>query len=205
MTRLTTAMQHTTAHRLRRRDVLASAAATLVCAQAGSALAQASGDAARTPSAEVSAELPQAAWVGTSRMRFFGFDIYDAQLWAAPGFRASDYTSTPFALELSYLRNLDGRAIAERSLKEMRRAGTFTPDQETRWLSAMQDAFPDVRNGDRITGMHQPGRGARFWFNGKLRATIADTEFSRHFFGIWLATWTSEPRLRTALLERAAP
>jgi len=33
----------------------------------------------------------------------------------------------------------------------------------------MHEAFPDVKAGDRITGMHQPGVGARFWFNGVAR------------------------------------
>jgi hypothetical protein len=58
--------------------------------------------------------------------------------------------------------------------------------------------------GDRITGLHQPGLGARFWFNGQLRGAVADPEFSRLFFGIWLAETTSEPTLRSALLAGAA-
>jgi hypothetical protein len=45
--------------------------------------------------------------------------------------------------------------------------------------------------------------GARFWFNGQLRATVPDAEFSRLFFGIWLAETTSEPHLRSALLAGA--
>ena len=35
-------------------------------------------------------------------------------------------------------------------------------------------------------------------------ATIADEEFARHFFGIWLSEQTSDTRLRKALIARLA-
>lgn len=154
---------------------------------------------------EVAAELPGGVLAGSARLRFFGFDVYDSRLWVAPGFRASSYAQSPLALELTYLRALKGRAIAERSLQEMQRCGRLSPEQEQRWLGAMTEAFPDVGRGERITGLHQPGVGARFWVNGQARAEIRDPEFSRCFFGIWLAETTSEPQLRSQLLERAAP
>nr|WP_315488803.1 chalcone isomerase family protein [uncultured Rhodoferax sp.] len=153
---------------------------------------------------ELLAELPSAQWVGAARMRYFTFNVYDASLWVAPGFSAGRYAQSAFGLQLSYLRSLDGKAIAQRSIAEMRRGASLTPAQEERWLAAMQTAFPDVKAGDRITGLHQPGVGARFWFNGIARSAVADAEFSRLFFGIWLAESTSEPSLRTALLAKAA-
>jgi hypothetical protein len=157
------------------------------------------------PPQELAAELPDAQWVGTARMRYFTFNVYDAALWVAPGFSAGRYAQSAFGLQLSYLRSLEGQAIAQRSLAEMRRAASLAPAQEQRWLASMEQAFPDVKAGDRITGLHQPGVGARFWFNGTARSVVADAEFSRLFFGIWLAETTSEPRLRTALLAKAAP
>jgi Tfp pilus assembly protein PilV len=131
--------------------------------------------------------------------------VYDATLWVTPDFRADRFEQYPLALELTYLRSLSGRAIAERSLKEMRRGMAANPDQDARWLTAMQNAFPDVAKGDRITGLHNPASGARFWFNNQPRSTIADPDFSRQFFGIWLSPSTSEPQLRAALLARAMP
>lgn len=153
---------------------------------------------------EIASTVPNAQAAGSSRMRFFGLSIYDAKLWVAPGFQAASYAQHPLALELTYLRTLYGKAIAERSLTEMRRAGALPAATEARWLAAMQAAFPDVKEGDRITGVHLPGVGARFFFNGQLRSTVAEPEFSRLFFGIWLSDSTSEPRLREALLSGAA-
>ena len=154
---------------------------------------------------EVQTQLPQAKAGGATRMRFFGLSIYDAQLWVAPGFDAAQYTSRPLALELRYLRTLNGKSIAERSLQEMRRGGPLDAATEQRWLQAMAEAFPDVKEGDRLTGLHTPGAGTRFFFNGTLRATVADPAFGPQFFGIWLAPWTSEPRLRGELLAGLAP
>jgi len=156
-----------------------------------------------TIAAEVKAELPEARTLGTSRMRFLGIDLYDAKL-VAPALKRADYAASPFALEIFYLRAFDGAAIADRSLKEMRRVGTISPEKEKNWLDAMRGAFPDVKSGDRVTAFHKPGVGARFFVNGLARASIDDPEFSRYFFGIWLSPNTSEPKMRTDLLAGAS-
>jgi hypothetical protein len=110
-----------------------------------------------------------------------------------------------FGLELSYLRSLKGQAIAERSIDEMRRGATLSVVQERNWLAAMRAAFPDVRAGDRITGVcTSPALARSSGSTASCVANVADAEFSRLFFGIWLAETTSEPRLRSALLAGAA-
>lgn len=190
---------------MQKRRTLLTSALGAGCVLAGNVLWIGAAQAQPAPAPETLAELPGAQTTGSARMRFFGLAIYDATLWVSPGFRATHYAQHPLALELTYQRSLSGSAIAERSLQEMRRARPLAPEQETRWLEAMQEAFPDVKAGDRITGLHTPGVGARFWFNGQPRAAIRDTEFSRLFFGIWLADTSSEPTLRSALLARAAP
>jgi hypothetical protein len=162
------------------------------------------GSATSMPS-ELAAELPNAIPAGAARMRYFGLQIYDARLWVSPGFQPAMYWQAPLALELRYLRSLHGPAIAQRSLDEMRRHGPINEAQAQAWLHAMKDVFPNVHHGDRITGLHSPGNGARFWLNGVPRPAIRDAEFSRLFFGIWLAESTSEPLLRTELLSRLAP
>lgn len=154
--------------------------------------------------ADANAALAGAQAAGTARLRFFGFSVYDATLWVTPGFQAGSYAQHAHALDLAYLRALDGRAIAERSLTEMQRQGPMAAAQAQSWLAAMTAAFPDVKAGDRLTGLHTPGVGARFWFNGQPRPAVPDPEFSRRFFGIWLANATSEPTLRNQLLAGTA-
>ncbi len=64
---------------------------------------------------------------GEGVLRFLGFEIYRARLWVQPGFDADNYTAQPLALELTYQRNFTAEAIAKRSIEEMRRVGSFTP------------------------------------------------------------------------------
>ncbi|NML85567.1 MAG: hypothetical protein HHJ19_07980 [Polaromonas sp.] len=144
--------------------------------------------------------LPQGRLLGKARLSVWGFQVYDARLWAAAGFGASRYASTPLALELSYLRNFTAADIAGRSIKEMRRSQTINDDQATRWTTEMLRVIPDVRTGDRIMGVYRPGIGAAFWVNGKSHGEIRDAEFAKLFFGIWLSAKTSEPAMRDALL-----
>ena len=139
------------------------------------------------------------------RLRFWGFDVYDARLWTPPGFRYSLATQFPFALELQYLRRLEGGAIASRSLDEMRRLATLTDAQAQRWLLAMREVFPNVKEGDRITGVNVPGEGVEFWVNGQRAGDVKDPAFANLFFGIWLNERTSEPKLRAQLLQGMTP
>jgi len=138
---------------------------------------------------------------GEGRLRYFGLHIYDARLWSPDSaLRSDDWSQRDFALELQYARALVGRQIAERSLDEIRRAGPVSTDVAARWLESMNSIFPDVRPGDRLTGLHARGERARFFLNGQPRGEIRDADFARRFFGIWLAPQTSQPQLRAALL-----
>ncbi len=152
------------------------------------------------PPPEVRSEVAGARLLGSGRLTYYLFHVYDARLWAGPGFDAARYDQMPLALELEYARGFDNTDIAERSIEEMRRSGPISPDQETRWLAAMQQAFPSVAEGDRTTGVQVPGVATRYFVNGKFTGEIRDPEFTRLFFGIWLSARTSEPRLRRALL-----
>ena len=140
---------------------------------------------------------------GQATMKFLGFSVYHARLWTRPGFDAQRLGEQALALELEYLREFRGSAIAERSLQEMRRAASIPAEQAQRWLGQMERIFPDVKSGDRLTGLHLPGEGASFWHNGRLAGRVADPQFARLFFGIWLSPTTSEPDLRLSLLGQS--
>ena len=139
------------------------------------------------------------------RLRVWGFEVYDARLWTPVGFRHGQYTQFSFALELLYLRRLEGAAIASRSIDEMRRVGSFSDAQAQSWLGAMRELFPNVAAGERITGINLPGVGAEFWVNGQRVGVVKDPAFARLFFGIWLDERTSEPKMRDQLLRDLQP
>lgn len=146
--------------------------------------------------------LPDGVKSGEATLRFLGLQIYNARLWTPSAFDVSQVASQPLVLELEYLRGFRAAAIADRSIVEMRRAGSFTDEQARRWNTEMQRVFPDVKSGDRLTGIHQPGVGAAFLHNDRPVGTIEDPEFARLFFSIWLGPDTSEPNMRRQLLAR---
>jgi hypothetical protein len=183
-----------------RRHVLAATSAGLLgwaCTPMTSALAQ-------NPAAALSGHaltgLRQPRMRGEAQLRFFGFSVYRARLWTEPEFEADAYAEHPLVLELLYDRSLQGEAIAERSLTEMQRSRAISREQGSAWLAAMRRTFPDVSEGDRLTGMYRPGQATFFEFNGRMRAPVNDSAFGPAFFGIWLAETTSEPALRRQLL-----
>jgi hypothetical protein len=192
---------------LRRQGVRGAGGAVLLAALHGAAQAQA--NSVSSPNAGYSrpevAALSGVVPTAPVRLRVWGFEVYDARLWTPVGFRHSQYAQYSFALELQYLRRLEGAAIASRSIDEMRRVGSFTDAQAQSWLAAMRELFPNVSAGERITGVNLPGVGAEFWVNGQRVGAVNDLAFARLFFGIWLDERSSEPKMRAQLLQGLQP
>lgn len=161
-----------------------------------SALAAAAAPAQSLPP-EAAKIIPDLRPVGEGRLRWFGFHVYDAKLWAEDG-RADP--AGALVLTIRYARPLPGTAIAERSHEEIVRLGFGTDRERDRWAERMRELFPDVRDGDELAGVHLPGRGARFYMNGRPLGEVSDAAFARAFFSIWLDPRTSAKDLRAQLL-----
>jgi Chalcone isomerase-like len=146
-----------------------------------------------------SSPLAGARQVGEGALRWFGIKIYDAKLWALKGFESTRWNDSSFALDIRYARSLSGKNIAEKSHDEMIRLGFGRDAQRSAWLEWMSTTFPDVNAGDRLIGIHLPGAGVKFSFNGVPLRESKDPEFSQAFFSIWLDPRTAAPSLRTAL------
>lgn len=145
--------------------------------------------------------LPRAHAVGAGTYRWFGIRVYDARLWIGPaGLVGPAPGDAPFALTLRYARDLDGRKIADASLREMDKVAAPDPAQRDAWLARMTALFPDVHDGTRLTGVYRPDSPTVFCLDGRRLGSIDDPAFGRAFFAIWLSPRTSAPDLRAALL-----
>lgn len=153
--------------------------------------------------AELTDHVPQQRLIGKGRLDYWGFHVYDARLWATPSFKIDKLSAQPFALELAYMRDFDAVDVANRSILEMRRSATISDEQAKVWTAEMLRVFPNLKKGDRVMGVNKPGVGVAYLVNGKPTGEIHDLEFARLFFGIWLSSKTSEPKLRRALLAGA--
>ena len=141
--------------------------------------------------------VPAAEKVGEGRLTYMLWDVYDASLYAPQG---NWDPSQPFALQLSYLRELDGKKIADRSVEEMRGQGITDEIKLATWHAQMRNIFPDVDTGVSLTGVYTEQGTAVFYRNDIEIGRINDPQFSKAFFDIWLNKRTSAPDLRRKLL-----
>lgn len=141
--------------------------------------------------------IPKAKKASSARYSVLIFDVYDATLYTETGKPAA---KPPLALELAYLRDFDGEAIADRSAKEMREHQGIDEVTLAGWHSQMRNIFPDVSKGDSITGIYPAETECVFYKNNALVGQIADAEFCNAFFDIWFGENTSAPKLRKQLL-----
>ncbi len=147
--------------------------------------------------AEVRAIVPDARLQGSGELRFLGLSIYDGHFWSA---ERGYSLARAFALDLHYHRDLTGAQIVQRSVDEIVQLGYGSTAERARWARLMKQFFPDVRRGDRLTGVNVPGQGARFYFNGDPIGEIAELAFAQAFFGIWLDPSTSRPDFRRQIM-----
>jgi hypothetical protein len=135
--------------------------------------------------------------LGQGEMRWLGLSLYRAQLWVGgERFAAAE----PFALALTYSRDIGRDRLVDTTISEMRRLGWRDEGLLTRWRDDLRRLFPEVRAGDTLIGVHVPKQGVRFFHGGRFSGEIAETEFARAFFAIWLDPRTRAPELRERLL-----
>ena len=146
---------------------------------------------------QVARDFPNLRLAGEGRLRWFGLNIYDATLWIS-GARWTG--EQEFALDIRYARDIKSRRLVQTSADEMRRLGFGDERQLVKWVEEMTRVIPDVKKGEHLTGVNRPGAGAQFYYQGKAIGSIADPEFARAFFAIWLDARTREPELRQSLI-----
>lgn len=146
-------------------------------------------------------EIPDAELVGEGRLKYLFWSVFDAALYAPGGTWSKDQ---PFALSLSYLRDLEGESIVDASIDEMRKQGMTDEATLERWRVAMAGIFLDVDDQTTLTGIVNADGHAVFYRNGEPAGVIRDADFSQRFFDIWLGEKTSNPALRARLIGRAS-
>ena len=130
--------------------------------------------------------------VGEARFRLFIFDIYHAELFSPDGRYDG---AAPYALRLSYLRDLSSQAIVEASLDEMRRQGSGSESKLAEWADWMDQHFPDMQNGDEAMMVALKNGGMALYHNQVKLGQTDDLAFTEAFFSIWLSDNALKPDL----------
>ena len=134
--------------------------------------------------------------VGEARFRLFFFDIYHAALFSPDGRYDG---AAPYALRLSYLRDVSSQAIVHASLDEMRRQGSDSETKLAEWADWMKHHFPDMQNGDEAMMFALKNGGMELYHNQVKLGQSDDPAFTDAFFAIWLSDNALKPNLSRQL------
>ncbi|HSN71596.1 MAG TPA: chalcone isomerase family protein [Steroidobacteraceae bacterium] len=165
----------------------------------GAAVAGANVASASLPAAVADGEYGLAE-VGSGKLSFFGFSIYDASLWTADGEFAGFVAGRPVALSLWYKRAFSRSELLDITRKAWERLGTGSQAQRAGWLEQLEAVWNDVDPGDNMTAVVLPGRETRFYDQTGFKGRIDDPELGPAFLGIWLDRESVVGDLRAELL-----
>lgn len=146
----------------------------------------------------VNHQITQADVVGEGRLIYWGFKVYDAQLFA------SRVSQGGYALDIQYLRQFEAQDLYKQTIEEMEKMGV-SKEKRALWDPQLSKAFKTVKNGDSITAIKKSRDVTQLFHNGLLFSEIRGEELSKAFFGIWLHPRTSVPKLRQSLLGNSCP
>lgn len=146
----------------------------------------------------ISNYIPQPKRIGSGRLSFLFWDVYDAYLYSTQNNFDHEQTS---ALSIKYLVDISGEEIADRSAEEIRNLGFNHEIKLATWHSQMKEIFPNISEGTTLTAIYIPNQEVRFYKEGDRLGVVQDKEFGYWFFNIWLSENTSQPELRRQLLR----
>lgn len=144
--------------------------------------------------------------VGSGRLKWLGFGIYDASLWssdgrygAGAGARTLEAGRT-LALSLWYQRRFTRDELIGITTGEWDRLALGSPADRARWTDALRRTWRDVDRGDNLTAVVVPGVETRFYDEDRLLGRIDDPAFGPAFLSIWLHERSAVADLRARLL-----
>jgi len=103
-------------------------------------------------------------------------------------------------MELTFLRNVDGAAIAEAVDNGFALNAKFRKGEGAQRLAAFRKMIPDLKKGDVLAFTYLPGRGLEASRNNKSLGTVAGKDFADALYSVWVGANPADKKLRAALL-----
>ncbi|WP_335912580.1 MULTISPECIES: hypothetical protein [Shewanella] len=151
------------------------------------------------------AELASFREVGRGEMDWWFITLYRARLLTPDG--SYQPNSFPQQLEIQYYRDIPASRLLEATKHQWLHLG-YDREQISAWLALLEDIWPDVEQGDRLSFVASGPQRGHFLFNDKPLAAIVIDEsassehkrFADAFLAIWLSERSSRPQLRAQLI-----
>ncbi|MEL4425474.1 hypothetical protein AAEH84_06710 [Shewanella indica] len=155
------------------------------------------------------AELASFQEVGRGEMDWWFITLYRARLLTPDG--SYQPNSFPQQLEIQYYRDIPASRLLEATKHQWLHLG-YDREQISAWLALLEDIWPDVEQGDRLSFVASGPQRGHFLFNDQQLAAIVIDEsassehkrFADAFLAIWLSERSSRPQLRAQLIGEQA-
>ncbi len=137
--------------------------------------------------------------IGSSKLKFFGLNVYDIFLWSE-GANFS-YNKT-FAIQIKYNMNFSREDLVKRSLSEIKLLHEISLGEEASYIKQLTEIFNSVKKGDEKIAVFVPSNGVLMFHNNELTGKISNPKFARLFVDIWLDENGSYPKITKKLLGK---
>ena len=122
---------------------------------------------------------------GKTTTRYWGFKLYDAQLWTDG--QGAFNRAEKFALTLRYAYAFSAEVLARSSVEEIARVEGASPAKFAKLETKLRKCLIDVDKGDRVTGVADGANRVTMFINGRKSCSMKYPRLRDRFFGIWLA------------------
>lgn len=145
---------------------------------------------------EVNSVVAQPGELGSGAFRWFGFKIYEAQLFTTQGKRFQ--WEKPFALQLKYARKVRARIQLRASQDELERLEGSRPDHP-QIVKKLTGCLRDVKSGDRVVAAARGADELDFFVNGTQTCSLTHTGIRDRYMSIWLSDQARDRELARRL------
>lgn len=141
--------------------------------------------------------------VGLHKATFFRVDVYLGALYvAAPSQDPSTLINSdrPQELILHFLRSVSAALLRDQWTKDFVHVVPDRPASLMQRVATLNSWLFDVKSGQRLIFIRQPGEGIKLIVGGVAKGTIPGDDFSRVFMSIWLGAAPPSAGLKEGLL-----
>jgi len=140
-------------------------------------------------------DMPAFKFVGTAKMKWLWFEVYEAILRTPTGVYQVD--QWPLSLDLTYKRNLSAEQLIQSTIEDWQRQKiSYSAD----WTAKLKLIWPDIASQDQLILYVDDKSISHFFFNNQFIGSINDPLFSPAFTAIWLSKNTIKPAQRNQLI-----
>jgi Chalcone isomerase-like len=141
--------------------------------------------------------------VGLHKATFLRVDVYVGAPYVATVSRDPGPlidSDRPEELVLQFLRNVSGDDVRDQWTKDFVHVVPDRPASLMQRVATLNTWLSDMKSGQRLTFIRQPGTGITVIVNGVVKGTIPGDDFSRVFMSIWVGAAPPSARLKAGLL-----